>query len=383
MTNKLLSILIVLCSLTSCKKPAVKRTAPPAPQVLVTTVVEKELNNTHTLIGKTQAFADVDIQARVEGYINEVSFKDGGPVKECQILFKIDPRPYEALVQEAKAKLLQNEAAMIEAKSKYERTQTLHKKGAVSDQDLDNARSGFKAAEAAIEAAKAELSYAKLNVEYTVIKAPMDGRMAIGHVNKGNYVTPLTGALANLVSLKPTYVEVDINEKLAMSSMMKNLKEGEDLLQIKKDQVWDYSIILSNDSKYEHAGVLESFDNQVNSTTGTIKVRLKFPNPDYLLSANQYVKLILTSKEKVTKLVIPQSAIMSDQTGEFVYLVNEEKKVARTPIVTGKRLGTNAIVEKGLAGGETIIFQGTQKARPGSPVVPKTVEVPSEKTDSE
>ncbi|MCM8537367.1 MAG: efflux RND transporter periplasmic adaptor subunit [Lentisphaeraceae bacterium] len=383
MIYKLLFILLIISSFTSCKKPVVQRKAPPAPEVLVTTVVTKGLKDSQTIIGKTKAFANVDIQAKVEGYITEVLFKDGGAVKEGQVLIKIDPRPYQALVQEAEAKLLQNKASMIETKSKYERTQTLHKKNAVSDQDLDNAQSAFKAAEAAIEVAKAELSYAKLNLDYTIIKAPMDGRMALGHISKGNYVTPSTGALTNLVSLKPTYVEVDINEKLAMTSMMKNLKEGENLLQIKKDQVWDYNIELSNGVEYKYPGTLDAFDNQVNSTTGTLKVRLKFPNPDFLLSPNQYVNLKISSKTKVPRLIIPQSAVMSDQTGDYIYSVNETNNVVRMPIILGKKIGTSAIVEKGLEGGETIIFQGTQKVRPGALVVPKTVDKPTKKTDSE
>ncbi|MCH2206046.1 MAG: efflux RND transporter periplasmic adaptor subunit [Lentisphaerales bacterium] len=380
------NIILTLCAtlaLTACKEKVQKRPAPPAPEVLVTTATSEEMSRSQTIIGQTKAFADIQLKTKVEGYITEVGFKDGGAVSKGDILFKIDDRPYIALKNEASAKVMQTKAAMIEAKSKYERTQKLHKKGAVSDQDLDNAFSEFKAAEAAIASAEAELEFASLNLEYTKIKAPIDGKMAIGHISEGNYVTPLSGALAQLVSLTPIYVDVNISEKLVMSSLMKNLKKGESLLEMKKDQVWEYHLILSNDTNYEHVGKLDSFDNQVNATTGTVKFRLEFPNPDYLLAPNQYVKLVLKSKEKESNLIIPQAAIMSDQTGDFVYLVNDENKAIRTPVVVGKRFGTKATVEKGLKGGEKIIFQGTQKARPGSPVVPKDTPMPIDEKAAE
>ena len=375
-----ISLLLIV---SSCKKPVQKRQAPPKPEVMVTTAVTEKINNTLTIIGQTKAFADIALKSKVEGYITEVGFKDGGPVKKGKLLFKIDDRPYIALKNESKAKVAQTKASMIEAKSKYDRTLKLHAKGAVSDQDKDTARSEYEAAEAAIQSAEAELEYASLNLEYTTIKAPIDGKMAIGHISQGNYITPLSGALAQLVSLDPIYVDVNLSEKLVMNSLMKNLSKGQNLLQIKKDQVWNYNLVLSNETEYEHPGKLDSFDNKVNSTTGTVKFRLEFPNPDFLLAPNQYVKLVLTNKESKDKLVIPQAAIMSDQTGDYIYVVNEENITVRTPIVIGKRLGTKATVVKGLKGGEKVIFQGTQKARPGSPVIPKEMPLPSETQTAE
>jgi membrane fusion protein, multidrug efflux system len=383
MTKKILSILTLLLLFISCKKEAQQRKAPPAPEVLVTTVTTEDINRTITIIGQTKAVSNIDLKTKVEGYITKVSFKDGGAVTEGQDLYKIDEKPYVALLHQAQAKVSQTKASLIEAQSKYERTQILHKKGAVSDQDLDTARSEFEAAKAAILAAEADEEYATLNLGYTSIKAPIRGKMAVGHISKGNYVTPFSDSLAQLVSLEPIYVDVNVSEKIIMTSLIKNLNKGENLLEIKKDQVWYYSLTLSNDTEYEHNGTFHSFDNKINASTGTVKLRLKFPNPDYLLSPNQYVKLTLTSKDKDSKLVIPQAAVMSDQTGDFVYIVNSENKVIRTPIVTGKRIGTKAIVDKGLAGGEKIIYQGTQKARPGSAVVPKMMDMPSETHKSE
>ena len=369
MRFRILIISLVLTSQFSCKKNTTQVTVEPLPSVLVKPIVKKEVKEIEEFIGQTKPYADISLMTKVEGYIKAVGFKDGGPVKKGDILYQIDEAPYSVKVKQAIANLKQTKASLSEAEKKYTRIEILHKKGAVSDQDKDSAESAYEAAKATVSAAEAELDFAELNLSYTKIKAPVDGKMAIGHISIGNYVSPQSGTLANLVSMKPIFVDISVSETLLMDVSQQNLKEGKSLLDISPEQKWNFTLKLSNGNIYTHPGKIDSFDNKVSSTTGTIKIRLEFPNPDYLLAPNQYVKLILTSKKSTDKLSVPQSAVMSDITGEYIYVIDEQNIVIRKSVVTSTKSESDIFLTgSDLKEGEKVIYQGTQKAIPGKKV---------------
>lgn len=336
----------------------------PAPAVVVAPVISKPIAASVDFVGQTEAFQSVDLRARVTGFLLKQAFKEGSTVKKGDVLFVIDPSEYNAARDVAAAKVEHANATIEEAENQLARYKRLEQSGTFSPAQLDAARAKEGQARADLAASTADLTRAELNVGYTKVISPINGRIGGSTVDAGNLIGPDSGVLATVIALDPIRVNFAVSERTYLN-----------YTQSKKDgnaSGFTPKIRLANDQIYPHDGKLDFIDNRVDPSTGTIKVRVEFPNPDELILPGQFVNVTLVSAEPEDQLVVPQIAIQVNQTGPFVLVVDKDNKVELRPVKTGQRSGTEISVSDGLTVGEMIIVEGIQKVRPGATVKPVT-----------
>ncbi|GBE42537.1 Efflux pump periplasmic linker BepF [bacterium BMS3Bbin10] len=346
------------------------RAGRPAPAVTVTPVISKPVAASVDFIGQAEAFQSVDLRARVTGFLLKQAFKEGAAVKKGDILFVIDPSEHNAARDVAAAKVERANATIQEAENQLARYRKLAQTGTFSQAQLDAARAKEGQARADLAAAEAELKRAELDVGYTTIKSPIDGRIGASAVDAGNLIGPDSGVLATVVALDPIRVNFTVSERAYLDYTQAKMK-GE-------ATGFTPRIRLANDQEYPHDGKLDFIDNRVDPSTGTIKVRVEFPNPDSLILPGQFMNVTLVSANPKNEMVVPQAAVQANQTGPFVLVVNKDNKVELRPVKTGERIGAEIAVTEGLSIGESIIVEGIQKVRPGAAVKP----VPLQKSAS-
>ncbi|GAB4226853.1 MAG: efflux RND transporter periplasmic adaptor subunit [Methyloligellaceae bacterium] len=360
-------VLVLLAGiLSSCGEPGSSDKAAEAgravPAVVVAAVVAKPVAASADFVGQTEAYQSVDIRARVKGFLLEQAFKEGDAVSKGDLLYVIDPSEFEAAREAAAARVARAKATLEEAENQLTRYAALEARGTFSPAQLDAAKAKAGQARADLAAAIAELKRAELDVGYTRITAPLDGRIGASSVDVGNLIGPESGVLATIVALDPIRVVFSVSERDYLNYTQAR----------KKGESTDFTpqIRLANDALYPHPGKLDFIDNRVDPTTGTIRVRVEFPNPDALLLPGQFVNVKLVSAEPEVQPVVPQVAVQENQTGPFVLVVTAENKVELRPIKTGQRKDSEIVVTEGLAVGEQIIVEGIQKVRPGATVKP-------------
>jgi membrane fusion protein (multidrug efflux system) len=330
------------------------------PAVTVVPVTRQPFSASQEFVGKTEAFQEVDLRARVTGFLIERSFDEGQDVEKDAVLYRIDPAEYEAAVAAATASVERAEAAFTEADQKLERTRTLTEKGTLSQANLDEAISAQRRTKADVSAALAELDAAKLNLGYTEIRSPSEGRIGASAVDVGNLIGPDTGILATVIDLDPIRVSFSLSERtfLNVTAMI----EAGDLPSLVP------RIRLANGEIFDESGKIAFADNQVDPNTGTVRVFVDFPNPKHTLVPGLFVHVVLTNAEPEERILIPQVAVQLNQTGPFALVVDGDSRVELRQIKTGDIAGTNIVVEDGLTEGEQIIVDGIQKVRPGGEV---------------
>ena len=333
-----------------------------APAVIVVPVISKPVAASSSFVGQTEAFQSVELRARVTGFLLKQSFKEGKTVKKGDVLFVIDPSEFNAARDVAAAKVERDRATLEEAENQLVRYNKLADSGTFSPAQRDKAKAAAGQARADIAASKADLERAELDVGYTKVISPLNGRIGASTVDAGNLIGPDSGVLATVVALNPIRVNFALSERSYLN-YTQAIKEG-------KTAGFTPKIRLANDKIYPHDGKLDYIDNRVDASTGTIKVRVEFPNPDELLLPGQFVNVTLVSAKPENQIVVPQTAIQENQTGPFVLVVDKDNKVGIRPVKTGQRKGTEISVTEGLTVGETIIVEGIQKVRPGATVKP-------------
>jgi len=334
----------------------------PAPAVVVAPVTSKSVSNSLEFVGQTEAFQKVELRARVTGVLTEKNFDDGAQVKDDQLLFVIDPAEFQAAQDSAAAKVDRSKATIVEAKRKLERYKILVERGTSSQASLDEATATEGESTADLAAAQADLERAKLDLGYTKISAPIAGQIGSSSVDVGNLIGPDTGVLATLIAMDPIRVIFSISEQDYL-----DYKQAEKNGDAEK---FTPRIKLANDTTYPHDGKWDFVDNQVDPSTGTIGVRVEFPNPDKLILPGLFVNVVLVSADPKDQLVVAQAAVQENQTGPFVLVVDGDNRVEMRPIKTGQRDGTDIVVTEGLTKGEMIVVEGIQKVRPGGLVDP-------------
>ncbi|WP_082025386.1 efflux RND transporter periplasmic adaptor subunit [Methyloceanibacter caenitepidi] len=360
---KALLVLALPLFVSACSdgKEAAK-TNQPLPGVVAEVVTEKEVSDETTFVGQTRSSQSVDIQARVKGTLLERPFEEGREVKEGAVLYKIDPSQFEADLLSAKATLAKAQASSDEKNLTLARYQALVDKNSpgVSEAQYDIALSQAKQADAEVSAGKADVANAKLNLGYATITSPLNGRAGISAVDVGNIIGPESGVLVTVVALDPIEVDFSVGERVYL-----NYVEAKEAGTAK-----DFTprIRLANGKLYPHTGRVYVVNNEVDPTTGTIAIRLKFPNPDRLLLPGQYVTVLLTDAKPEKQVVVPQAAVQQNQSGPFVLVVDSNDQVQSRAIKTGQRVGTGIVVTEGLVPGQTIVVDGIQKVRPGAKV---------------
>ena len=354
---------IALLIATACDK---QKTTPPAPPTVeVVSVAQRDVPIYMEWIGSLDGAVNAVIRPQVTGYLIRQAYREGDLVKQGQPLFEIDPRTFEAAVEEAKGLRAQQVARFETAKANLARIKPLAAVNAVSQKDLDDANGSFLSAKAQLEAAEASLMTAKLNLGFTRITSPVTGIAGIAKAQIGDLLSPtMATELTTVSTVDPVRVYFNISEREYLK-MVAFLGEG------KRPGETPLDLFLVDGSQYPHQGKVAVLNRQVDTTTGTFKVAALFPNPDNILRPGQYGKVRATMAVAKGALLVPQRAVTEVQGKYLVAVVGADNKVDIRPVTVGERIGGEWIVSKGLQPGDQVIAEGTQKVRPGAAVNPK------------
>ncbi len=334
--------------------------ATPPPAVSVMPVVSRQITETGDFIGRVTAIDKVDVVARVPGFIEERNFTEGQHVKKGDLLFRIEQATYKAAVNQQRANLAKAQATETNAKLQLERGNELVRNRNIPQSTLDQRAADEAAAQASVLEAQALLEQAEVNLGYTEIRSPIDGRIGLATFTVGNLVQPSSGRLATIVSQDPVYIIFQASQRdvLEYKRRVAEFKDGHVTIHIR----------LPNGSVYPHPGLTNFLDVQVDPNTDTVAVRAQVPNPDRLLIPGGVVGISTERGAPRMALVIPQAAVQLDQAGRYALVVNAAKKVELRRITTSVEQGRDIVVTAGLKEGELVIVEGVQKVRPGQVV---------------
>jgi membrane fusion protein, multidrug efflux system len=360
-------ILALALLIGGCEERKQAAAPPPSPAVGVRPAAIKGVNESFEFVGRIKAVNKVDVRARVEGFLEKVLFREGQDVKAGDLLYQIEKVQFQAQVDQAKANVAAAEAEATNAQLQYDRNLELSKRGQVVAQAVvDQNKAAFDSARAKIMQMRAALTQAEVNLDYTDVRSPIEGRIGRTAYTVGNLVNPASGVLATIVSQDPTYVVFPVSVRdLEIIRAARREPDGE-LAKI------EIRVRLSNGQDYPHPGVWNLTDPQVDQQTDTLTMRAIVPNPERLLVDGQFVTAVIRERREQPRLVVPQSALQIDQSGYYVLVVDDQHKVEQRRIATGPNRDTDVVVTSGLREGEHVIVDGVQKVRPGQ-LVQETV----------
>ena len=333
-----------------------------APSVVVAPVERREVTPSFLYTGRVEAAETVSLVARVEGFLERRTFREGGDVGKGEVLFLIEQAPYRIAVEEREADLAGAQASLENAEKDFKRKEALVARRSVAQSSVDQARAALGLARASVLQAKAALRRAELNLSYTEVASPIAGQVSRAAYSSGSFVGPGSGALATVTSVDPIHVTIPVAEK----DLLEARRRGIDL----DDPPVAPSLRLSDGSTYEHAGRFDYLDPGVDRTTDTVLSRAVFPNPDRLLLPGQFVTVVVRLKTPVRVLVVPQASVQRDRLGYFVIAVDRANRAEMRRVTLGDKDGADWIVTDGLAEGERIVVRGLRKVRPDSTVNP-------------
>lgn len=350
----------------------------PPPEVGVAEPVTRDVTDFFETTGRTTAVESVDVRARVSGYLVRIGFKDGDLVEPGDVLFEIDPRPFEAQRMQAEGDLARWQASKIKAEADLARNQRLLPTGAASQKEYDSAVAAKATADAEIMSAKGRLEQAKLNVEFAKVTAPVRGRVSKANVTLGNLVevsTPLT----TIVSVAPMYVYFDIDERtmLHYRDDWKRAHPDAATIPSARELAVPVEIGLATDDGYPRRGTMDFADNQVNPDTGTMLARALFTNEDRALTPGLFLRVRLPIGDPERSLLVSERAVGTDQGTKYLLVVGRENVVEYRPVTLGPLVDGLRVIRTGIAAGEKIIVEGLQRARPGITVNPHAASPPT------
>jgi len=365
-----------LLTTASCKK----KSAPPQGPlpVNVVTAVEKEVNEWDEFTGRLEAVESVEIRPRVSGYITEIRFQAGAIIKKDDLLYVIDPRPYQADLDKARAEEERVKTRAVLAKQEVDRAEKMLSKKAISQEEMDERTNALQESVSAIASAKAAVEQAELNMEFTHVTSPIDGRVSRTEITKGNLVAGGPGAtlLTTVVSLSPIYAYFDGDEQSYLKYV--NLARNGQLRSAREVKTPVY-MGLANESGYPHQGYIDFVDNQVNAAAGTIRIRAVFDNRDRIFTPGLFAKIKIVGSGKYKAILVRDSAIATDQDKKAVLRLAPDGTVQSQFVQLGPLIDGLRIIREGLKPGDKIVVNGTLKVRPGMQV--KAEAAPMEETD--
>ena len=355
----LVAAMLAACVTSACKQSEAAKAPPPPPGVVVTTAIQQDEPIVREWIGTTEGDVNAEIRPKVDGYLLRRVYAEGGFVRQGQPLFEIDPRQAQASLRQAQANLAQAEASLAKANRDVSRYEPLAAQHAISQQELDNARSSQEAASASVGALRAAVEQARLNVSWTQVTSPISGIAGIAQTQVGNLVSPQT-VLAIVSKVDPIRVTFPMSEQeyiqFESSPAMRNA---------------ELELVLSDGSVHPHKGRITVAGRDVNVKTGTILVVGLFPNPGNLLRPGQFAKVRAVTNVRRGAIVIPQRAVNELQGVYQVAVIGEGNKAEVRTVKMGARVGTNWIVEEGLGAGERVVVEGFSRVKNGQAVIPQ------------
>lgn len=363
-----------LLSATGCGRGGnADKGPPPPPEVSVAQVLEKRVKDWDEFTGRLQAVETVEIRPRVSGYIDKVAFTEGTQVKRGDLLFVIDPRPYQAEVDRVSADVKRFHTALDLARIEVARVQRLKDSGAVSEEELDERKSTLSQAEANVAGSLAALEAANLNLRFTRVTTPIDGRVSRAEITRGNLVTGGSNGgtlLTSVVSMDPIYLYFDADEqsylrytKMAQSGARPSSRDASNPVQVG----------LANEEGFPHSGVMDFVDNQLNSQTGTIRARAVLQNKDGIFTPGLFARVQLLGSSEYTAILIDDRAVNTDQSRKYVFVLGLGNTVEYRGVKLGRIIDGLRIVREGLKAGDVIIVNGAQRVHPGVTVTPQKV----------
>lgn len=352
--------------LVGCGRHAPEATPPP-PVVSVVVPEARDVVEWDEYIGRLESPETVEVRARVSGYLDKVHFKEGKEVSKGDLLFTIDPRPYQAEFDRAEAEHQRAQTQVALAKNDAERAGRLIATRAISEEDFDTRTKTHDAAMASLKSAKAAMDAARLNLEFTEIRSPIAGRTSRALITEGNLVSGGTAGagatlLTTVVSLDPLYLYGDADERSILKYL--DLRRQGTRTSARDAQI-PAEMALANETGFPHKGHMDFVDNHVDPNTGTLRARGVFSNADHSLSPGFFGRIRIPGSGKYPALLIPDRAVGSDQSVKFVYVVNAENKVEFRPVKLGPMIDGLRVVKDGLKAGEQVVVEGLLRVRPG------------------
>lgn len=340
---------------------------PPAPAVLVAPATLREVSRGQEFVGRIRAMDRVEIRARITGVLGARQFRDGDVVTEGQVIFLIDPAPFQATVDQRAAALAGAQATLRTATQQVERGRDLVSSRTIPQAQQDEREAAMLRAQADVQMAEAQLEQARIDLSYTRITSPIAGRISEASVSPGNLVGPSTGPLATVVRQDPVWVTFNVSQRQVIALRRGAQNTGEVVARLR----------LADGSTYEHPGRVDYLGVQADSATDTIPARAVFPNPDRLIADGMSVRIRIESAQPERVIVIPQSAIAVDQAGQYVLVVEDGNRAAIRRVRTETQRDGTAVVREGLREGERVIVQGQARVRPGMVVAPSPAQPPA------
>jgi membrane fusion protein, multidrug efflux system len=364
---------LALLVMSACGKTPGTAAAMPAAKVSVAKVLEQPVNEWDDFTGRLEAPETVEIRPRVSGQIDEVAFTEGALVKKGDLLFQIDPRPFQAEVRRLEALVAQGRANATRSENEAQRGERLRTSNAISAELADSRSSAAQEARAAVGAIQAQLDLAKLNLSFTRVTAPISGRVSRAEITAGNLVTADVTPLTSVVSTDKIYAYFDADERVY-------LKYTQLARQGQRGQTTPVYLGLSNEEGNPHLGQMNFVDNQVNPKTGTIRGRAVFDNSKGEYTPGLYARLKLVGSGTYSAVLINDEAVGTDLGKKFVLVMDADNKSAYRAVELGPKIEGLRIVRSGLSKDDTIIVKGLQRVRPGSPVTPEVIPMASQET---
>ncbi|OGA49688.1 MAG: hypothetical protein A3F74_03230 [Betaproteobacteria bacterium RIFCSPLOWO2_12_FULL_62_58] len=359
-------LLALVLSAAGCK-PSTPQGGPnfPPPVVTVAAVEPKDVAVTYEYTAQTAGYREVEVRARVTGILQRRNYKEGSVVKKSESLFNIDPEPFRVALARAEADLAVAEARLAQAKREVTRLRPVIEARAVSQKEFDDAASSEQVADAEVKSARARVTEARLNLEYTRVESPISGVASRAVVSEGTLVSGPNVLLTTVTQTDPMHVIFGIPDREHLA-LRRDVEAGR--LKLPRDGRFKASIKLADGSAYGRTGALNFTDVRINAQTGTSEARAEFGNPNGMLRAGEFVRVVLHGAVRPGAIVVPQRAVLEGPKGKFVYVVNAESRAEPRPVEVGEWTGGGWIVNSGLKGGERVIVDGVLKLGPGAPV---------------
>jgi membrane fusion protein (multidrug efflux system) len=367
-------VVATLLSSVGCGSKNVSAAAAPPPNVQIADVIQRDVPIYHEYLATLDGFVNAQIQPQVSGYLIKQNYLEGALVSKNQVLFKIDPRPFQAIVDQAQAQLAQAQAQLGKTELDVQRDTPLAKEKAIAQSQLDNDIQANLAAKATVQADRASLEQAQLNLEFTNVRSLIDGVAGIASGQVGNLVGPQI-VLTTVSQLEPIKAYFTVSEQQYLAFVKLNPTEAD---REAREKQFELGLILSDGSTYPQKGKFFAADRQVDIQTGSIRLAGLFPNPGNVLRPGQFGRVRFISYTRKGALLVPQKAVVELQGSYQVAVVNGDNRVSLRTVQVGERIGPLWIIDQGLKPGERVVVEGVQKVRDSMPVHPTLVAAPAE-----